>query len=90
MNHVSDHAGNRAHQRIGIDLAWKMSPFYSFDCNEPVHVHVRREQMLCKFWLEPLALAQNHGFTARELNQIRATIQENLGKFQEAWREHCG
>jgi len=64
--------------------------FYSFDCNEPRHVHVRRERMTCKFWLEPVELAQNHGFTARELNQIRAIIQEELTKIQEAWDEHCG
>ena len=64
--------------------------FYSFDCNEPMHVHVRRERMVCKFWLEPVALAQNHGFSARELNQIRAIIQEELTKIQETWREHCG
>jgi len=48
--------------------------FYSFDCNEPRHVHVRRERMTCKFWLEPIGLANNFGFTARELNQIRAII----------------
>ena len=64
--------------------------FYSFDCNEPLHIHARRERMVCKFWLEPLALAQNHGFSARELNQIRAIIQEEMTKIQEAWREHCG
>jgi Domain of unknown function (DUF4160) len=64
--------------------------FYSFDCNEPPHVHVRREQMVCKFWVEPVALAQNHGFTARELNVIRDVILANLKKIQEAWREHCG
>jgi hypothetical protein len=46
--------------------------------------------MVCKFWLEPLALAENHGFSARELNRIRATIQANLSRIQEAWREHCG
>ncbi|MBI4483739.1 MAG: hypothetical protein HY652_12735 [Acidobacteria bacterium] len=40
--------------------------------------------------MEPIALAQNHGFSARELNQIRATIQANLMKIQEAWHEHCG
>jgi len=40
--------------------------FYSFDCNEPPHVHARREQMVCKFWIEPVALAQNHGFSVRE------------------------
>ena len=64
--------------------------FYSFDCNEPLHVHVRRDRTVCKFWLDPLSLAQNHGFSARELNQIRAIIQEELTKIEEAWREHCG
>ena len=64
--------------------------FYSFDCNEPMHVHVRRERMVCKFWLEPLSLAENHGFAGRELNRIRAAIHENLNRIQEAWREHCG
>jgi hypothetical protein len=35
-------------------------------------------------------LAQNHGFSAQELNQIRAVIRANLREIQEAWREHCG
>ena len=64
--------------------------FFSFDCNEAMHVHVQREGMVCKFWLEPVELARNHGFTARELNQIRKMIQSNLGKIREAWNEHCG
>ena len=37
--------------------------FYSFDCHEPPHVHVRRERMVCKFWLTPVALSMNHGFS---------------------------
>lgn len=64
--------------------------FYSFDCNEPPHIHIRRENMTCKFWIDPVALAHNHGFSAQELNQIRGVIRANLGKIQEAWREHCG
>ena len=64
--------------------------FYCFDCNEPAHAQVRRERMVCKFWIEPVALAQNHGFSAQELNQIRTVIQANLQEIQEAWREHCG
>ncbi len=64
--------------------------FYSFDCNETQQVHVRRERMSCKFWLVPLELANNHGFSARELNQIRAIIEGELSKIQEAWSEHCG
>jgi len=45
--------------------------FYSFDCNEPKHVHVQRDKDVCKFWLEPIVLSRNHGFTSRELNDIR-------------------
>ena len=45
--------------------------FYSFDCNEPMHVHVRRDRQHAKFWLAPVSLAWNHGFSPRELNEIR-------------------
>ena len=38
--------------------------FTSFDCNEPPHVHVERENATCKFWLEPVGLARSHGFGA--------------------------
>ena len=63
--------------------------FYSFDCDEPRHVHVRRERMTCKFWLEPVTLAKNDGFKANELNRIRKLIVENLDRIREAWNEHC-
>lgn len=64
--------------------------FYSFDCNEPAHVHVRRERATAKYWLEPVAVAGNAGFPARELTRIRAVILEHRPLIQEAWREHCG
>jgi hypothetical protein len=63
--------------------------FYSFDCNEPPHVHGRRENATCKFWLEPFALASNHGFSARDLNRIRAIIEQQMEHIKEAWDEHC-
>jgi hypothetical protein len=64
--------------------------FYSFDCNEPMHVHVQRERMTCKFWLEPIALSKNCRFSPQELNRIREMIYDNLDKIIEAWYEHCG
>ena len=64
--------------------------FYSFDCNEPMHVHVLRERMICKFWIQPVALARNQGFSAKELNTIRETITRNIDRIMEAWYEHCG
>lgn len=64
--------------------------FYSFDCYERMRIHVQRERMLCKFWIQPVALARNHGFTAKELNTIRKIVMENRDKIREAWYEHCG
>jgi len=64
--------------------------FYSFDCNEPKHIHVRRERMTCKFWLEPIALSANRGFKANELIRIRKLILDNEDRITEAWNEHCG
>jgi hypothetical protein len=64
--------------------------FYSFDCNEPKHVHVQREQLMCKFWLEPIDLCSNHGFSSQELMAIRKLVVVNLSRIMEAWHEHCG
>lgn len=64
--------------------------FYSFDCGEPMHVHVVRERLTCKFWLKPVVLAANEGFTPKELNRIRALVVEHLAHIVEAWHEHCG
>ncbi|MFQ5753856.1 MAG: DUF4160 domain-containing protein [bacterium] len=64
--------------------------FFSFDCNEPMHVHVSREKMVCKFWIEPIALAKNHGFSAKELIKIRKIIRSNIDLIKEAWYEYCG
>ena len=64
--------------------------FTSFDCNEPPHVHVEREEKTCKFRLQPLGLARSHGFSARELNVIRRLIGAHLTAIMETWYEHCG
>jgi hypothetical protein len=61
--------------------------FYSFDYNEPIHVHVRRERRTCKFWLAPIQLAANH---ARELNIVRRLIEIHRNTITEAWHKHCG
>ncbi len=64
--------------------------FYSFDCNEPEHVHVRRDEKVCKFWLRPVVLATNNGFSPKELNRIRKLILRHLSRILAAWEEHCG
>lgn len=64
--------------------------FYSFDCNEPKHVHVRRERRSCKYWLSPVSLSANDGFPTNELSKIRRLVVDNLEQIEEAWNEHCG
>ena len=64
--------------------------FYSFDCGEPEHIHVQRDKITCKFWLEPFCLAKNCGFSPKELSVIQKLIKNNLPKIVEAWHEHCG
>ena len=58
-----------------------------------LHFHQKRDatlqRMACKFWLEPIELAANHGFTARELNTIRRRVHAHVGQIIEAWYEHC-
>jgi hypothetical protein len=48
--------------------------FMSFDCAEPVHVHVARERFEAKFWIRPIQLARNYGFTPGELRRIHRLL----------------
>jgi hypothetical protein len=64
--------------------------FYSFDCAERSHVHVRREAGVCKFWLRPLTLAHPGGFSTHELHAIERLILQHLAMLEGAWDEHCG
>jgi hypothetical protein len=64
--------------------------FYSHEPNEPPHVHIDREQMSAKFWLEPVVLARNRGFSSRELRQIEEIVEQNWSKFLEDWNEYFG
>ncbi len=62
--------------------------FYSHDMNEPPHVHVDRDDQSAKFWLRPVALARNLGFSARELLAIERIVAQHEGEFLEAWNDY--
>lgn len=64
--------------------------FYSHEPNEPPHIHIDRENLSVKFWLNPVLLARNHGFGAHELRQIERIVQENRQVLLEAWNEYFG
>ena len=64
--------------------------FFSHEPNEPSHVHVDRDDVSAKFWLQPVVLARNFGFTPRELRRIKNLIEKNQEKLLEAWHGHLG
>ena len=64
--------------------------FYSNENREPPHIHAERDEKVAKYWLEPVALASNHGFRSRELTDIRDMVVEHREKFLEAWNGHFG
>lgn len=64
--------------------------FFSNEGNEPRHIHVESGGKYAKFWLEPVQLARSVDFNARELNEIRKLILENLNFVKEKWHEHFG
>lgn len=64
--------------------------FFSHEPNEPAHVHVDRDDQSAKFWLGPVALARNLGFSAVELGRIRALIKQKEAYLLEKWNERFG
>ena len=49
--------------------------FHSHEPNEPPHVHVDRDDQSAKFWLIPVALAGNLGFSPVELRKIQRMLK---------------
>ncbi|MCX6634538.1 MAG: DUF4160 domain-containing protein [Acidobacteria bacterium] len=64
--------------------------FVSLDRGEPPHVHVRRENMVAKFWLEPVALERAGGFNRAELSEIARLVQVNRAVLLKSWYEFFG
>lgn len=62
--------------------------FFSNEGQEPAHIHVKAAENQAKFWLKPIALAANYGFSARELNEIERIILENQTELLEAWNDY--
>jgi hypothetical protein len=64
--------------------------FYSHEPSEPPHIHVDREDLSAKFWLDPVQLARNFGFRAHELRTVQSIVIERRAELLEAWNEFFG
>jgi hypothetical protein len=62
--------------------------FFAGDRNEPVHVHIAREERAAKFWLSPVRRAYNYGFAPNELNRIEDLVRRYQTELLKAWHEY--
>lgn len=40
--------------------------FFSNERNEPIHIHIEKADSYAKFWIDPLFVSVNHGFTSKD------------------------
>lgn len=65
--------------------------FYSHDlAAETPHVHIDQEDLSAKFWLNPVALARNLGFSANELRRIETVISQHQSDLLKRWYNEYG
>lgn len=62
--------------------------FYAGDRDEPIHVHVERDDSIAKFWIEPIRLQRSSGFRSADLRRIRRIIEEKQDDIVGFWNEY--
>jgi hypothetical protein len=62
--------------------------FFSSDRDEPVHIHVEQDDMIAKFWLDPVRLQESGGFNRSEVLKIKKIVEKNKITLLEAWNDY--
>ncbi len=65
---------------------------YRFFCyaggrDEPPHVHIERDQDEAKFWLAPIRIQSNRGFSRTEINRIQKLVEEHQEQLLVGWHD---
>ena len=51
--------------------------FYSWEGNEPAHIHIRKGGAVAKYWLRPMQLVYSRGFNPNEQRKIKKLLREH-------------
>lgn len=62
--------------------------FYAGDRVEPPHIHVERDNLTAKFWLDPVRLARSGGFGRTEIRRVQNIVEAHHGQILEKWDEY--
>ncbi len=88
---LPQHLRSRCTRRVMPTIA-RIGPyrvyFYSHDRGEPPHVD--RDECTAKFWIDPVALAYNINFRAKELRDVQRMVTEYAVEWLEIWNENFG
>jgi hypothetical protein len=60
---------------------------YAGDRDQPTHVHIERNSSEAKFWLTPVRLQFNKGFSSNEINRLQTLTEDNQQQLLEAWHD---
>ena len=75
---------------ILILLGWRLF-FYANEGNEPIHVHCRKGDIECKYWLNvdnfDIQEADSYGMSPSDRQQIRKSIVEHFDYIVGQWQE---
>jgi hypothetical protein len=62
--------------------------FYAGDRDEPQHVHVQRDNNVAKFWISPVKLETDAGFSSSEIRRIGNITEDNREMLVRSWNEY--
>ena len=75
---------------ILLQAGWRIF-FYSNEGNEPIHVHCRKGEIECKFWIDvenfDIKESYTYNLTPRERKAIRKIIFEHFEYIVDQWNE---
>lgn len=72
---------------------WRLF-FYSNEGHEPVHVHARKGEAECKFWISEelynIEEAYGHSLTPPLRREVRKIVFDHLEYIIQEWHRHFG
>lgn len=71
-------------------IKYKEYRFFFFSKEEKRrHIHVSSNNGEVKYWIDPeIELAQNLGFSEKQLNEVKRFISKNKNEIIKAWVKH--
>ena len=71
-------------------FGWRIY-FYSNERNEPIHVHCRKGDIECKYWIDEekydICEAYSYGMTPKDRREIRKIIFTHFEYIVSEWRK---